>query len=256
MILEALSAMKNQAEAQPILKEISNRLSTNSWYSTQTTAYCLLAVSKYMEAYPPADKPKAILTDGASSINLSSTANMLSYKIPQGDRNRKLTLKNSSSGTLYVSLNRSGVPAPGRETSDASQLKIEVRYLNSKGELISPELLTQGTDFVAMVTVSNPTNRYLEQLALTQIVPSGWEIINTRLLELPNTPKTAVADYEDFRDDRVNQYFSLTAGQSKRFAIKLNASYTGRYYLPAVNCEAMYNADIYARQKGLWVEVR
>ncbi|MEN9443690.1 MAG: hypothetical protein RIS47_580, partial [Bacteroidota bacterium] len=256
MILEALSAMKNQAEAQPILKEISNRLSTNSWYSTQTTAYCLLAVSKYMEAYPPADKPKAILTDGASSINLSSTANMLSYKIPQGDRNRKLNLKNSSSGTLYVSLNRSGVPAPGRETSDASQLKIEVRYLNSKGELISPELLTQGTDFVAMVTVSNPTNRYLEQLALTQIVPSGWEIINTRLLELPNTPKTAVADYEDFRDDRVNQYFSLTAGQSKRFAIKLNASYTGRYYLPAVNCEAMYNADIYARQKGLWVEVR
>jgi hypothetical protein len=35
----------------------------------------------------------------------------------------------------------------------------------------------------------------------------------------------------------------------------LNAAYAGKYYLPAVYCEAMYNKSISALQKGQWIEV-
>jgi uncharacterized protein YfaS (alpha-2-macroglobulin family) len=37
--------------------------------------------------------------------------------------------------------------------------------------------------------------------------------------------------------------------------VLLNATYVGKYYLPAVYCEAMYNKSISALQKGEWVEV-
>jgi uncharacterized protein YfaS (alpha-2-macroglobulin family) len=65
----------------------------------------------------------------------------------------------------------------------------------------------------------------------------------------------AEADYSDIRDDRVLQYFSLRSGQAIRFKTRLNAAYVGRYYLPSVSTEAMYDASKFARSKGRWVQV-
>ena len=49
--------------------------------------------------------------------------------------------------------------------------------------------------------------------------------------------------------------FELKAGENKTFKTLLNATYLGKYYLPAVSVEAMYNASQHARVKGQWVEV-
>ncbi len=61
--------------------------------------------------------------------------------------------------------------------------------------------------------------------------------------------------YEDIRDDRVNCFYDLAAKDKKTFAILLHASYEGRFYLPAVYSEAMYNHSINARKHGMWVTV-
>jgi uncharacterized protein YfaS (alpha-2-macroglobulin family) len=57
------------------------------------------------------------------------------------------------------------------------------------------------------------------------------------------------------RDDRVYTYFDLKAGETKAVEVTLNASYLGRFYLPMVTVEAMYDATLNARAKGQWVEV-
>jgi uncharacterized protein YfaS (alpha-2-macroglobulin family) len=60
----------------------------------------------------------------------------------------------------------------------------------------------------------------------------------------------------DFRDDRVMTYFSISgASASVTYRILLNAAYTGRYYMPGPQCEAMYDPSVYARRSGMWVEV-
>jgi len=53
----------------------------------------------------------------------------------------------------------------------------------------------------------------------------------------------------------VYSYFDLRRGQEKRIETLLHASYTGRFYLPLVKVEAMYDATISARAMGQWVEV-
>ena len=63
------------------------------------------------------------------------------------------------------------------------------------------------------------------------------------------------SDYRDIRDDRVNTYFSVAEDKEVTFYVTLNAAYTGKYFLPAVSSEAMYNHSINAVQKGRWVEV-
>ena len=45
------------------------------------------------------------------------------------------------------------------------------------------------------------------------------------------------------------------ASETKTFRILLNASYLGTYYLPGLQCEAMYDNTFLARTKGFWVEV-
>jgi len=117
--------------------------------------------------------------------------------------------------------------------------------------------LQQGQDFVATVSVSNQTNNNVNDVALSQLFPSGWEIVNTRFTDFGSTT-TSQARFTDIRDDRVNFYFDLNKkGKygTKTFNVMLNASYLGTYYLPGVQAEAMYDNDYLVRNKGRWIEV-
>ncbi|HEY0978556.1 MAG TPA: hypothetical protein VGE21_13875, partial [Flavobacteriales bacterium] len=114
----------------------------------------------------------------------------------------------------------------------------------------------QGTDFQAVVTVQNPgLNGYYAQLALTQVFPSGWEIRNSRLEGTESAQRNSYFTYQDIRDDRVHTYFDLSSGMQVTYRVLLNAAYTGRYYLPATQCSAMYDNTINARNTGQWVNV-
>jgi uncharacterized protein YfaS (alpha-2-macroglobulin family) len=92
-------------------------------------------------------------------------------------------------------------------------------------------------------------------MALQQVFASGWEISNTRLLDLQDVSGSSAADYRDVRDDRVYTYFSLYSTKSRTYEVKLNASYVGKFYLPGPQVEAMYYQDVKATKEGKWVTV-
>ena len=94
----------------------------------------------------------------------------------------------------------------------------------------------------------------MRDIALTQIFPSGWEIVNTRFTDFGSTASENT-NFTDIRDDRVNFYFDLNKSQSKTFKVLLNASYLGNYYLYGLQVEAMYDNDYFTRTKGQWIEV-
>ena len=122
---------------------------------------------------------------------------------------------------------------------------------------MDPGELEQGTTFFASVSIFNPGTRgAYRDLALTQIFPSGWEVLNERLNEIPGAKGNANYDYKDIRDDRIHTYFSIKPSERKVYMVALNAAYAGRYYLPAANVEAMYDNTINARLPGQWVVVK
>ena len=128
-------------------------------------------------------------------------------------------------------------------------LNLSVVYKNKAGSVISPENLGQSTDFTAEIKVTNTglTEDYTN-LALTQIIPSGWEIYNERLLGKEAVVSSQNAyTYNDIRDDRNIWFFDLPLGASKTFKTKLRAAYEGQFYLPSIVCEAMYDPEVYAR---------
>src|SRR5690606_14140435 len=103
--------------------------------------------------------------------------------------------------------------AAGTEKAANSGIVLEMSYKDSQGRALNPSSIAQGTDFVADIKITNPSGslKDVDNLALTQVFPSGWEIENSRmqtLMDLYNkTP-----DYQDYRDDRVLSYFPLSRG--------------------------------------------
>jgi uncharacterized protein YfaS (alpha-2-macroglobulin family) len=148
-----------------------------------------------------------------------------------------------------------GIPEAGEEPAYNNNIDLEISYKDRDGKIINITKLTQGTDFMAVVSVHNPGMLDYRDMALTQIFPSGWEIQNIRL-SLPDLPEGSVhPTYQDIRDDRIYTYFDLMRGEKRTFIVRLTAAYAGHYYLPGAYCEAMYDNSISALLKGEWIDV-
>jgi uncharacterized protein YfaS (alpha-2-macroglobulin family) len=257
IILETLVLIGEKEKAFEVLKEISKVLSNNNyWLSTQETAFSLKAVSMFAGVNKQGALKFDYTVNGkTTSANSQLAVSRVALPSPD-DKNQRITIKNTSEGNLYVRLVQTGTPARGEEEAANKNLALDVRYVTTKGQALDVSTLAQGVEFVAEVTVTHTgmITSY-DNLALTQIFPSGWEITNLRLTDDEDAVKNSGYAYQDIRDDRVYTYFSLSPNERKTYRVLLTASYAGTFYLPAINCEAMYDASIYARTTGSVVKV-
>ncbi|MBD3383834.1 hypothetical protein GF407_02805 [candidate division KSB1 bacterium] len=256
MILESLLIMKDSERAEPLIQKISNRLSDDVWLSTQTTAYALIALARYAGVGVGDDEMECHYSWQNEEKTATTAAPVLQQSLSVYDATKaSFRLKNQNRFPLYPRLVLTGTPAMGAEKAAQQGLNLQVQYETLEGEALDPSLLPQGLDFVANATVTHSGSRTAyEGLALSQLFPSGWEIRNERM-----DPSMRAEDseftYQDVRDDRVYTYFDLKKGESKTFRVLLNAGYSGRFYLPMVQVEAMYDATINAREPGQWIRV-
>jgi uncharacterized protein YfaS (alpha-2-macroglobulin family) len=262
MILETLSLMGGdwRTKGAPLAKGLSDRLNRTYYYmNTQATAYCLLALCKFSAGDPGQTGVQAEYTINGKSGTIDTKESVTQTDMNVTTTNSgKVTVKNNGKGILYVRVVLAGVPEAGNEKEMQSNLLMNVRYFSMNGLDIDPKQITQGTDFVAEVTVSNPGLRgEYREMALTQIFPSGWEIRNQRMMAGPGEPlaKSDYYDFQDIRDDRALTYFYVGTNQSRTYRVQLHATYTGHFYLPAVYCESMYDNAVNARKTGMWVDV-
>ncbi|MGZ3932453.1 MAG: alpha-2-macroglobulin family protein, partial [Bacteroidia bacterium] len=255
MILETLSLLNEKNTAAPLAREVARALDSKQWMSTQETAYSLLAMCEYTGVKSESSLNFSYAINGGGAVAQSSKKTMVQVSCSDRDILKKgmVTVTNTGKTPLFAKVIVEGVPLTGDKTASSSHLKMEVKYKNMKGDVIDPSRLQQGTDFVAEVTISNPGSKgFLKEMALNQVFPSGWEIHNSRMDE---NGSSRAARYQDIRDDRVYSYYDLAENTSKTFTIQLNATYLGKFYLPTIYSEAMYDNLIHAKLPGRWVEV-
>lgn len=257
IILEALSQMGDITKATLVMKEISQKLSSNAWMSTQTSAFCLVATAHFIEKTGMSNKLKFDFKINNKSKEVNTNAPFSQIELPVDNASNKLEITNKGSGMIFARIILSGQAITGeQQLKKENNLKMNIVYKTADGKILDVSKLNQGTDFIAEVTISNPgiMGNY-QQMVLSEIFPSGWEIHNTRLFGAEGSPLTSPFTYQDIRDDRVYTYFNLNANQSVTYHLMLNASYTGRFFLPPTQCEAMYDASIHSITPGKWVEV-
>lgn len=254
IILETYMAMGKQDESMRMARLIAASLSSEYWYSTQSTSYALLAMGKMSRQFSGKDI-KARLTQGNKPAEvIASSKGMVIRKLDVNLDN--LTLENTSGDPLFVRLTTTGRPLKGVASEVKNNLSMKVRYMDMAGKDLSPDKLKQGQDFIVQITVTNPGTftTDLDQMALAYLFPSGWELTNQRLDQFGDRFANSAVRYQDIRDDRVNTFFSMGRGTWTHYFV-MTATYAGKYWLPDILCEAMYAHDVQARLPGRWVEV-
>lgn len=253
MIAETMILMNESINAAPLIKDISEALSSDRWHSTQTVAYSLLAVSKFAGQSDKDEQFQFDYTIASNSKTVGSDLPITQVDLPIKG---KLNVVNKNDGVLFVRVIQTGQPLIGDQTASSENLLLDIRYTDMEGNALNPSRITQGTDFVAEVKVTNPGTKGMryDEMALSQVFPSGWEITNSRLDGFSGITSTT-PEYQDIRDDRVYTYFDIRQNKTHTYRLQLNAAYQGRFYLPTTVCSAMYDNTIEARLPGQWVEV-
>ncbi len=253
LLLYTLSLLDERAQASNLVKAVASKLGSTDWLSTQETAFGLIAMAQYTNKESNTNFAFEYKIGDGSWVKVASGKPIFQTPL-DGEKSAKIEVKNMAGAALYPRLIGEGVPAAGNETEASNGISLTVKYLDQNGKDLNVKSIAQSTNFIAVATIKNTSGNDLSELALNQIFPSGWEILNMRLLN------TSVAggdtpDFQDQRDDRVYTFFDLKKGESKIFKLALNATYWGRYYLPSATVECMYDKTYQARLKGDWVEV-
>lgn len=259
LLLESYTAAGDIPRAQAMVSYISTDLLTEtSWYwNTQSLATAMRAISNYVQKTQGATGPAYTYRMDSGAVRTGDNSRPVSLVnfTEEAFNHRKITIKNTSGARLYARVVLSAQPVVNQPPATDQNIAMSVRYLDANGKVLDPGRIMQGTDFMAEVTVKRTGNNSYDytNVALTQVFPSGWEIMNDRMNNIPATGSSPMT-YQDVRDDRVLTYFNVESAEQK-YLVRLNAAYPGRYYLPATSCEAMYDNRVHASAAGKWVEV-
>lgn len=260
MMLYLATRLDRPGVALDLYHELTPILGGRGYLSTHAAGYALLAVGSYLESTWQSDlvirgrlsiagglKRSFERSDGALTIDLTEYTG------------REVTIESSSEAPIYAAFEWQGIPLEGPTAPETRNLTLHVRWLDEDGNPIDPSSLAQGTLFWGHLRVASKFGRQLHNLAVTQIVPSGWEIEATRLRgeQAPDWARSWAIDratYTDIRDDRVMWFFDL-GYRPVDFLVKLMAVTRGEFVLPPTLVEAMYDDDFRALVPGGPVEV-
>ncbi len=279
IILEQAVMMERSYTADLLFESVSEIIAGSRWLSTQETGYSLLAMGKYLESMRVDGDLLAgtiILPDGRE-IPFSTRESVYKKDLTEylynggavSTGNRKSVTVEidpiTSAARVFPVLQWEGLPLKPEFLDESKNIDLTVNWYDNEGRKVDVTGLTQGKEFWARITVQRPaTNRiFMEELALTQMIPSGWEIINTRLTGEENPWwmrqfSMGSFDYMDIRDDRVSWFFDMPSHTSSLdFVFKVQAVTAGTFFLPPTSAEAMYRKeDYYAVLGGRYITVK
>ena len=228
---------------QTHVNDLCNILNSDRWLDTQSTAFVLFTLGKYAEKMGTTNSPiSATVKLNGEAHTLSTNMGSTGFAITPKIGSNKLEITNNCDQKLTAKAYTKSAVAEYEKTENGNFIKMKVNYFDKKGAPINPESLTMGTDFNVEITVENPSEYQVTELALSYYLASGWEIINERV---NGEEGNRGAKHLDIRDDRAYFFFDLTPRSKKTFKLKLNATFEGSYMLPPVRCEDMYNNAIY-----------
>jgi len=234
----------------PILaRHISEELKQDMWYSTQENAFALIALGKLSQNAMKSSAAASIWINGTKVGDVSS--DQLTTVIHQDITNKKVEIKSTGTGYVYYYYETQGIPVGGKFKEDDSYMKVRKSFYDNSGNPLTDLNFKENELVVVKVHVESMDNRYVQNVAITDIIPACFEIENPRInpeRELQWIKDKATPDFMDIRDDRITFFVNVTPqGQNFYYLVRVVAN--GKYVMGPVGADAMYD-DSYHSYSG------
>ena len=178
------------------------------------------------------------------------------------ERNSLALSVSKGEGDLFAIIQSEGVREGAQWRFGGTGLRVTRRYFNLSGDEIDLDQVVLGDVIYATVEISNTSSDRIQNIALVDRVPAGWEIENPRLgrggssAEWIERDALWKADHMNVRDDRVEMFGALNRGESRTVVYQVRAVTSGVFTVPPVEAEAMYDPRIWARAPGDVTRIR
>ena len=247
--------LKDDVKMAEEMKYLSDQLKASRYLSTHTSSFILRALAVVTKKAGFSKEVTFDVIENGQRTSFSSQKGAVNIK-EKLIEHRYISIQNTSENGVYVLVSRRAKENLGEEVSESKSIKVTTVFTDENNQLVDITNLEKGTDFYMTSTVvkTSKDGIDLKNLALRQALPSGWEIVNDRLLDLQNNSNDY--DYQDIRDSYVHTFFNLNNRESVTVKLKLKAIYSGSFYLPKILAESMYTDQIYSEEVGIRCRVR
>jgi uncharacterized repeat protein (TIGR01451 family) len=229
------------------------RLHRSDYYTTQELVWAVTGLGKYVQGGTK-DFGAELLVNGKA---VKSSGKASTWTVARAsEKDVKLSVDKQGEGKLFLILGSEGIPTTGEAKIGGDGLKLSRRYLRPDGSTLDPSSDVKLGDVVfAAIEISNTSGDPIENIALVDRLPAGWEIENPRLgrgttASFIDGNEIWAAQYMNIRDDRLEVFGPLKANETRSIFYAARAVVSGNFTIPPLEAEAMYDPRIWARQPG------
>jgi len=243
----ALSVFMDMDPENPLVpvlvKRLQGLMKDGQWGTTQNNAQALIGLGKYTRYLKgqPQDFTGRILAGGKPVASFSDKAGAsLNGAVLSGD----ITIEVSGAGTAYYYWTSGGVPVSGKVVEKDSGLEARRSFLDAASKPVDLTKLKQGD--VVIVDITLESGLSCKNVVVSDLLPAGLEVENPRLAASDTSDlseQEMIAPQKiDIRDDRVLIFADVANLVHYRYVAR--AVTPGRFKLPALNAESMYDPSI------------
>jgi alpha-2-macroglobulin len=235
----------NNAQVGVMSKQLSDQLAHERYLSTQENVFSILALGKVARM---ANKTTATATITANGRALGSTTGQPLKADVKSHVNDALAVQVKGNGGYYYFWEVDGITADGTYKEEDSYMQVRRTFYDREGHVVANNTFRQNDLIVVGITIETQYERDIDNVAITDMLPAGFEIENTRLTEMPDMKwikEKDDPDYMDIRDDRIN-FFTSVGHTRRKYYYMVRAVSPGTYQLGPVQADAMYDGNFHS----------
>ncbi|MFC6998898.1 alpha-2-macroglobulin family protein [Rufibacter roseus] len=245
-------ALNSLVEANPehpqvgtLSRHLSQELRSKNWYNTQERAFALLALGK-LASRSKGNQTVQAVQNGKVVGKYNGKDLTLTDQLNKGAVN----LKSAGNGTLYYFWELEGISQSGAYKQEDSHLQVRKTFYDRNGAVITNHTFKQNDLVIVRVELQSLDNRTVPNVAITDLLPAGFEIENPRLMtsrefQWLQNMSPAEPDHIDIRDDRINLY-TTAKPKPQYFFYQVRAVSPGVFQMGPIGADAMYNAEYHS----------